>query len=80
MPRTTDPVALNQWYAVASLTDLGRGAVTRLLGQDIAVGPGPRVTADGADLPVQKRYGCLWTTLGAPGPGSRCATTTRSQK
>ncbi len=66
MPRTSDPVALNQWYAVASLTDLGRAQVTRLLGQEIEVGPGPRVTADGAALPVQERYGCLWTTLGAP--------------
>ena len=67
MPRTTDPVALDQWYAVATLTDLGRPEVTRLLGQQIVIGPGPVVTAGGAPLPVQQRYGCLWTTLGTPG-------------
>ena len=37
MARTTDPVALNQWYAVETLTDLAASPRrTRLLGQDIA--------------------------------------------
>ncbi|WP_210527647.1 aromatic ring-hydroxylating dioxygenase subunit alpha [Rubellimicrobium arenae] len=73
MTKTTDRVALDQWYAVASLSDLGPAAIrTRLLGQDIEIaqGPsGPEVREAGSDrlLPVQERYCCLWTTLGAPG-------------
>jgi phenylpropionate dioxygenase-like ring-hydroxylating dioxygenase large terminal subunit len=69
MTRTTDTVALNDWYAVASLTDLAIPETTRLLGQDIVIGPGPCVMADGSALPVQERYGCLWTTLGTPERG-----------
>lgn len=66
MARTKDPAALNEWYAVASLTDLDRAEETRLLGQDITVGPGRQVTCAGAPLPVREKYGCLWTTLGTP--------------
>jgi phenylpropionate dioxygenase-like ring-hydroxylating dioxygenase large terminal subunit len=42
---------------------------TRLLGEAIEIGPGPavRLAAGGAELPVRSAYGCLWTTLGAPG-------------
>ena len=74
MAKTTDRVALDQWYAVASLADLGEAPfATRLLGQEILVSRGPdgcRVTEVGSDrpLPVRERYLCLWTTLGEP-PG-----------
>ena len=69
---TRDPVALNDWYAVASLADLTQASeTTRLLGQDIAVrrGPdGPVVThlGTGAALPVREKFECLWTSLGTP--------------
>jgi phenylpropionate dioxygenase-like ring-hydroxylating dioxygenase large terminal subunit len=76
MTRTTDRVALDQWYAIATLDEFDhRPMRTRLLGQDIIYrqGPdGPKVREIGADgrcgapLPIHKRYGCLWTTLGAP--------------
>ncbi|MBT9385184.1 aromatic ring-hydroxylating dioxygenase subunit alpha [Pseudooceanicola sp. CBS1P-1] len=66
MTRTTDRVALDDWYAVASMGDLHRAEETRLLGQQITVGPGPQVICDGAALPVREKYGCLWTTLGQP--------------
>jgi phenylpropionate dioxygenase-like ring-hydroxylating dioxygenase large terminal subunit len=77
MVKTRDPVALDQWYAVETLADLtDRPRRARLLGQDITscrtpgrpplvreVGPGGE---PGPALPVRERYGCLWTTLGAP--------------
>jgi len=68
MTMTTDQVALDQWYAVASLCDLGTPAETRLLGQDVTVGPGPvaRRGDTGAALPVREKWGLLFTTLGAP--------------
>ena len=75
MTRTTDPVALDDWYAVASLDEVTAAPrFTRLLGQDLEIrraatgievretgpeGPGPC-------LPVQEKFGCLWTTLGTP--------------
>lgn len=77
MPKTTDPVVLNDWYAVESSADRGLyPSRTRLLGQDIELvrqadgmilvteilGEGER----SAPLPVQEKYGCVWTTLGAP--------------
>lgn len=72
MALTTDTVALDQWYAVASLPAVP--GATRLLGQDIAIAPGaggPEVRrADtGALLPVQQKWGLLFTTLGAPAGG-----------
>ena len=70
MAKTDDQVALDQWYAIDTLTELTPAPQhRRLLGQDIAVfrGPdGPCVTMDGAPRPVRERYGCLWTTLGHP--------------
>jgi len=80
MTRTTDRVALDQWYAVETAVDVTDSpAATRLLGQDIEIGR----AADGAcvvreilddgcrgpALPVQEKYGCLWTTLGNPERG-----------
>jgi len=77
MARTDDPVALNQWYAIETLSEVAASPRrTRLLGQDIVVGrdddDAPTVhTVDTAGridaaLPVRERYGCLWTTLGTP--------------
>ena len=71
MARTSDPVALDQWYAIATLTDVTASPwQTRLLGQDIVVHRDAtdmiHVQADATMLPVQERYGCLWTTLGTP--------------
>jgi phenylpropionate dioxygenase-like ring-hydroxylating dioxygenase large terminal subunit len=72
MTRTRDPVALDEWYAIATLSDVTAAPWrTRLLGQDITVsraaGGAVQVQEDGgAALPVQERYGCLWTTLGTP--------------
>jgi phenylpropionate dioxygenase-like ring-hydroxylating dioxygenase large terminal subunit len=77
MTKTTDPVALDEWYAIAALTEVGEEPTrTRLLGQDImyrreADGE-PAVWELGADgrpgapLPIRQRYECLWTSLGAP--------------
>lgn len=66
MAGTQDPVALNDWYAVATVTDLDRAEDTKLLGHPIVVGPGPKVAQDGRDLPVREKFGVLWTTLGTP--------------
>jgi phenylpropionate dioxygenase-like ring-hydroxylating dioxygenase large terminal subunit len=76
MSKTDDPVALDEWYAIETVSDVtAEPKRTRLLGQDIVIRcehdrPVVReVGADGmpgAPLPVQARHGCLWTTLGAP--------------
>ena len=77
MTRTSDRVALDQWYAVETSADLGSAPVrTRLLGQDIELSRDergtPRITelidggGRGPPLPFRERYGCVWTSLGAP--------------
>jgi phenylpropionate dioxygenase-like ring-hydroxylating dioxygenase large terminal subunit len=77
MTKTTDTAALDQWYAVETIADLGTSAVrTRLLGQDIELcrddHGAPRITevlddeTRGPPLPFRERYGCVWTTLGSP--------------
>lgn len=77
MTKTTDPVALNQWYAVETVSDIAdKPIVTRLLGQDIEIRRAGEDTflvreilddgGRGPALPVQEKYGCLWTTLGEP--------------
>jgi phenylpropionate dioxygenase-like ring-hydroxylating dioxygenase large terminal subunit len=76
MSKTDDPVALDQWYAVETFADVtAEPKRTRLLGQDIVIRrerdiPIVREIADdgslGTPLPMQERYGCLWTTLGSP--------------
>lgn len=66
MAGTQDPVALNDWYAVATVTDLDRAEETKLLGHPIVVGPGPKVAQGGRNLPVREKFGVLWTTLGTP--------------
>ena len=66
--KTTDRVALDDWYAVASADDIPEATV--LLGQKILLwrdGETIRLReADGPELPVKIRYGCVFTTLGAP--------------
>jgi phenylpropionate dioxygenase-like ring-hydroxylating dioxygenase large terminal subunit len=76
MTKTNDPVALDAWYAIATARDVAERPVqTRLLGQSITYWRGPEgilvheMDADGHPgkmLPIQERYECLWTTLGAP--------------
>jgi phenylpropionate dioxygenase-like ring-hydroxylating dioxygenase large terminal subunit len=78
--KTTDRAALDDWYAVETAVDLTATEVrTRLLGQDIELyrntdgEPVVREILDdggrGPALPVQERYGCVFTTLGRPNRG-----------
>ncbi len=75
--KTTDRVALNDWYAIATASEVtAQPVTTRLLGQDIeyrlSESGAPLVreilddSARGPVLPVQVRYGCLFTSLGTP--------------
>jgi phenylpropionate dioxygenase-like ring-hydroxylating dioxygenase large terminal subunit len=75
--KTTDRAALDDWYAVETAADLTATPVrTRLLGQDIELfrdadgAPVIREILDdggrGPALPVEERYGCVFTTLGRP--------------
>jgi len=77
MTKATDPVALDDWYAIATLSEIPEHPVrTRLLGQDIryARDSNGRLSVHeidaggrpGAALPIQERYQCLGTTLGTP--------------
>ena len=72
MTRTDDPVALNDWYAIDTLRDIGAAPRhTTLLGQDLTLRredgtPVVREAESGRVLPVLQRYDCLWTTLGTP--------------
>ncbi|MCL6707668.1 aromatic ring-hydroxylating dioxygenase subunit alpha [Pseudomonas sp. R2.Fl] len=75
--KTTDRIALDDWYAIATASELtSRPIRTRLLGQDIEYGlseggsPLVREILEdgrrGPALPVKERYGCLFTSLGTP--------------
>jgi phenylpropionate dioxygenase-like ring-hydroxylating dioxygenase large terminal subunit len=70
MTRTTDPVALDDWYAVADAAELSAAPLTRrLLGADVLLRrEGGRVMAEeaGRALPVIERYGLVFTSLGTP--------------
>lgn len=73
MTRTTDRAALDQWYCIDDLDDIGAAPRrTRLLGEDIVVGRNEsgavtcRTVSGGEALPIKERYGYAWTTLGAP--------------
>lgn len=66
MTGTQDPVALNDWYAVGTVSELEQAQDTKLLGHPITVGPGKQVTQAGRSLPVREKFGVLWTTLGTP--------------
>jgi phenylpropionate dioxygenase-like ring-hydroxylating dioxygenase large terminal subunit len=77
MTKTTDPVALDEWYAIAALSEVGPQRLeTRLLGQDILFWRDidgrlqvQELEVDGslgAILPIRQKYECLWTSLGTP--------------
>ena len=77
MTKTTDPVALDAWYAIETSADLGATPLRqRLLGQDLTLRrladgtPEVREVLDdgsvGPALPVEERYACVWTSLGHP--------------
>ncbi len=67
-----EKAALDQWYCIENLADVPMGPSTnRLLGQDLTVERlGDTVTLRDGDrlLPVQQRYGYVWTSLGTPPP------------
>lgn len=76
MTKTTERAALDQWYCVEDLDEVGPDRrKTRLLGQDIlhwrdrdgavrvAEAAGDR---EGMALPARERHGYLWTTFGSP--------------
>jgi phenylpropionate dioxygenase-like ring-hydroxylating dioxygenase large terminal subunit len=69
--KTKDRIALDDWYAVATASDVvTRPSATVLLGQEILIwreGEDIRVCeAGGPDLPVRIKYGCVFATLGSP--------------
>lgn len=78
MAKTVDPVALNNWYVVAALSNLTAGQThrTRLLGQDISLKNGADGTPICAEIdagrPVRDvehvavRYDYVWVCLGEP--------------
>ncbi|NQU71237.1 MAG: aromatic ring-hydroxylating dioxygenase subunit alpha [Rhodospirillales bacterium] len=75
MTRSSDMAALNDWQVIGRIEDIapGRTRPTRLLGQDIIArrDSGGTVSVIAADngnrpLPVQERYGHVWTSLGTP--------------
>ncbi|MBP2551139.1 phenylpropionate dioxygenase-like ring-hydroxylating dioxygenase large terminal subunit [Neorhizobium galegae] len=71
--KAIDRASLDQWYPIETEADIPYGRTTnRLLGTDLLV-----IRADdgtvtvlaegqGLPLPLKRRYGYLWTTLGAP--------------
>ena len=68
--KTTDRAALDDWYAVATASEITvEPLATLLLGQDITVARHGKklVVREGEKaLPVEERYGCVWTSLGMP--------------
>ena len=75
MTKTTDQASLDQWYVLGAIGDFPAGTTkpTRLLGADLEVRRGPGGAFEIAELgrngtlPVDLRYGHLWTSLGSPG-------------
>jgi len=78
MTKTTDQIALNDWYVVAALSNLAAGQIhhTRLLGQNISLKAGhdghPTCVEIEAGQParivehVAVRYDFVWVCLGQP--------------
>jgi phenylpropionate dioxygenase-like ring-hydroxylating dioxygenase large terminal subunit len=75
--KTTDKVALDQWYAIDTAAEVDTAPKrARLLSQDLVLCRSPDGGFDVRELddlgrlseplPTQVRYGCLWTTLGTP--------------
>jgi phenylpropionate dioxygenase-like ring-hydroxylating dioxygenase large terminal subunit len=74
LSRTSDPVALNDWYAVAFASEITKGhsETTTLLGQGLTIHRGLNgdfqcATADGyPPAAIEEKYGFLWVSLGKP--------------
>lgn len=76
MSRCSDKAALNEWYPLGTETEIAFGqSAMRLLGTDLVLYRATDgtivVTIDGciAPLPIIKRFGLVWTTLGEPKGG-----------
>jgi phenylpropionate dioxygenase-like ring-hydroxylating dioxygenase large terminal subunit len=76
MSECSDKAALNQWYPLGTETEIAFGhSATRLLGCDLAlnreVDGTIAVMAEGRaePLPIIKRFGLVWATLGEPKGG-----------
>ncbi|MEO1019761.1 MAG: aromatic ring-hydroxylating dioxygenase subunit alpha [Pseudomonadota bacterium] len=67
-----EPAARDQWYCIDAVDEIPASrSRNRLLGVDLTIDRSDGVisvaiTADDTTLPVRKRYGYLWTTLGMP--------------
>jgi phenylpropionate dioxygenase-like ring-hydroxylating dioxygenase large terminal subunit len=73
MPETLPSSARDQWYVIDALADVPLGRKSnRLLGTHLVTNRagdgaiGVTEADTGRPLPARERYGCLWTTLGAP--------------
>jgi phenylpropionate dioxygenase-like ring-hydroxylating dioxygenase large terminal subunit len=71
MTSEIEAAARDQWYVVETAADLGADPrPTNLLGTSLTTRRDPTghpiVQAIDTELPVRERYGCIWTTLGAP--------------
>ncbi len=76
MSQCSDKAALDQWYPLGTETEIVYGrSSTRLLGTDLSLERLPdgavTVTAEGraSPLPIIKRFGLVWATLGEPKSG-----------
>jgi len=76
MSQCLDKAALDQWYALETETEIPFGtSVNRLLGTDLSVTRARDgtliVKAEGRaePLPLIRRFGLVWTTLGTPAGG-----------
>jgi phenylpropionate dioxygenase-like ring-hydroxylating dioxygenase large terminal subunit len=76
MSQCSDKAALNQWYPLNTEVEIPFGtSASRLLGTDLTVvrekSGAVTVTAEGRDapLPIIKRFGLIWATLGEPAGG-----------
>ena len=76
--KTEDPIALDQWYAIGGVADFpsGQSRRTVLLGAGLTVRRADNDSLEVGEfdvcgdldraLPLQTRYGHVWTTLGSP--------------
>jgi phenylpropionate dioxygenase-like ring-hydroxylating dioxygenase large terminal subunit len=76
MTRCSDKAALNQWYPLDTETEIAFGtSANRLLGTALAITRGNDgsilIMAEGYErpLPLIRRFGLVWTTLGEPAGG-----------
>ncbi|KQV12309.1 (2Fe-2S)-binding protein [Rhizobium sp. Root1203] len=76
MSQCSDKAALDQWYPLGTETEIAFGhSATRLLGFDLSLTSATNgtisVTAEGRSepLPIIKRFGLVWATLGEPRGG-----------